>query len=111
MICIVFSLKIQFLFNNAEPHSSFGSLQDLKTGGRRFDPRGRLIYFGRGLVIVIAIGFIPLSSLSIVWTLVESSQWLGGILLGALIKRTPEYLARCTGRCDITEILWTTTYD
>ena len=36
-------------------------------------------YFFRGLMIVNATGFIPLSSLSVVSTMVmwESSQWLG----------------------------------
>ena len=62
----------------AEPHSSVGSVADLRTGGRWFDPRlGQ--YSFRGLMIVIATGFIPLSPLSVVSTMVvwESSQWLG----------------------------------
>ena len=45
----------------AKPSSSVGSVQDLRTGGRWFDPRLRPISF-RGLMIVIATGFIPLSS-------------------------------------------------
>ena len=62
----------------AEPHSSVGSIADLRTGSRWFDPRLGQCSF-RGLVIVIATGFILLSPLSIVLTLVmwESSQWLG----------------------------------
>ena len=67
------------LFKNsaAEPHSSVGSVVDLRTEGRWFDPRlGQ--YSFRGLMIVIATGFIPLSPLSVVSTIVmhESSQWL-----------------------------------
>ena len=64
--------------HNAEPHSSVGSVQDLRTRGRWFDPRlGQ--YSFRGLMIVIATVVIPLSPLSIVLTMVmwESSQWLG----------------------------------
>ena len=62
----------------AEPHSSAGSVADLRTGGRWFDPRlGQ--YSFRGLMTVIATGFFPLSPLSVVSTMVmwESSQWLG----------------------------------
>ena len=63
----------------AERHSSVGSVADLRTGGRWFNPRlGQ--YFFRGLMIVIATGFILLSPLSIVSTMVmllESSQWYG----------------------------------
>ena len=62
----------------AEPHSSVGSVVDLKIGGRWVDPRlGQ--YSFRRLMIVVATGFIPLSPLSVVSTMVmwESSQWLG----------------------------------
>ena len=39
--------------------SSVGSIQDLRTGGRWFDPRlGQ--YFCGGLMLVIATGFFPL---------------------------------------------------
>ena len=67
------------LHSLGEPHSSVGSVADLRTGGRFFDPRlGQ--YSFRGLVIVIATGFVPLSlsPLSVVSTMVmwESSQWL-----------------------------------
>ena len=48
----------------AEPHSSAGSVADLRTGGHQFDPRlGK--YSFTGLMIVIATGFIPLSPLSV----------------------------------------------
>ena len=50
----------------------------LRTGGCWFDPRLSQYSF-QGLMIVIATGFISLSLLSIVSTMViwESSQWLG----------------------------------
>ena len=62
----------------AEPHSSVGSVADLRTGGHWFDPRLDQYSF-RGLMVVIATGFIPLSLLSVVSTMVmwESSQWFG----------------------------------
>ena len=51
-------------FNIAEPHSSVGSVADLRTG-RWFDPLlGQ--YSFRGLMIVNATGFTPLSPLSAV---------------------------------------------
>ena len=59
------------------PHSSDGSIADLRTGGRWFDLLlGQ--YFFRELMIFIATGFIP-SLLFVVSTMVmwESSQWLG----------------------------------
>ena len=62
----------------AEPHSSVGSIADLTTVGGWFDPLLSQYSFG-GLMVVIATGFIPLSPLSIVSTMVmwERSQWLG----------------------------------
>ena len=62
----------------AERQSSFGSVQDLRIGSCWFDPRLGLYSF-RGLMIVMATGFIRLSPLSIVSTKVmwESNQWLG----------------------------------
>ena len=57
-----------------EPHSSAGSIADLRTGGHWFDPRlGQ--YSFRGLMIVIVAGLTPLSTLFIVSTMVmwESS--------------------------------------
>ena len=70
--------------------SSVGSVRDLRTDGRWFDPRlGQ--YSFRGLMIVIATGFILLSPLSVVSTMVmwESSQWLGIILCGVLVNPFP----------------------
>ena len=51
--------------------------RNLRTG-RWFDPRLRQYSF-RGLMRVVAKGFIPLSLLSVVLTIVmwENSQWLG----------------------------------
>ena len=62
----------------AKPHSSAGSAADLRTGGHWFDPQLGQYSFG-GLMIVIATGFIPLSPLSVVSTMVnwESSQCFG----------------------------------
>ena len=61
-----------------DPHSSVGSVADLRTGGRWFDPPLCHHSF-RGLINVIATGFSPLSPLSVVSTMVkwESSQWFG----------------------------------
>ena len=63
---------------SAEPHSSVGSVVDLRTGGRWFNPWLGQFSFLR-LMIVIATGFILLSLMSVVSTMVlwESSQWLG----------------------------------
>ena len=63
---------------SAESQSSAGSVADLRTGGGWFDPWLSRYSF-RGLMIVIVTGFIPLSLLSVVWTMVmwESGQWLG----------------------------------
>ena len=65
--------------HEAQPHSSVGSVADLRTGGRWFDPRlGQ--YSLRGLMIVIATGFIPFSPLSVVSTMVmwENSHPVAG---------------------------------
>ena len=72
-------LNSDLLFSSIpEPHSSFGGVSDLRTGGCWFDPWLGQYTFG-GLMIVIATGFIPLSPLSVLSTEVmwESSQWLG----------------------------------
>ena len=70
----------------AEPYSSVGSVADLKTEGCWFDPRlGQ--YSFRGLMLVIATGFIPLSLLSIVSTMIiwEGSQGLGKNILRSTV--------------------------
>ena len=71
-------LRITHYSTWAEPHSSVGSVADLGTGGRWFDPR-LVQYSFRGLMIVIATGFISLTPLSVVSTMLlwQSGQWLG----------------------------------
>ena len=95
-------------FQGAESHSSVGSVADLRTGGLWFD-RQLDRYSFRGLMIVIATGFIPLLSLSVVSTKVkwESTQWLGKKIVRstAKLKELHESMDKCTGRSDITEIL------
>ena len=75
---------------SAETHSSVGSVANLRTGGRRFDPRlGQ--YSFRRLVIVFATGFIPLSPLSIVsWLCGKAVSGFERILCVVLVTRTPE---------------------
>ena len=62
----LFSPRVIYLFPSNPPHSSVGSLQDLRTGGRWFNPRLGQNSF-QGLMIVIATGYIPLSLPSIVF--------------------------------------------
>ena len=74
---LLFNTRVPDFFFE-ESQSTVGSVADLRTRGRWFDPRlGR--YSFRGMMIVIATEFIPLSPLSVVSTMVtwESSQWLG----------------------------------
>ena len=69
------------------PHSSVGRVTDLRSVGRWFTPRlGK--YSFRGLMIVIDTGFVPVSPLGFVSTMV---MWDGlkGIMCGVLVKRTP----------------------
>ena len=80
-----------FSFLRAEPHSSVGSVADVRTGGHRFDPRlGQ--YSFRGLMIVIATGFIPLSPLHCPlfrqWSIRKAASGLERLLCGVLVKRT-----------------------
>ena len=93
------------MYRYAEPRSSVGSVADLGTGGLRFDPRlGR--YSFRGLMTLIATGFIPLSVCSfdsdyvgkqrVAWKEYCAEYWL---------KELQESMDRCNGRLDITEIL------
>ena len=79
-------LTNMFLFTPAEPHSSVGSIQDLRTGGRWFD--FRLDQFSFQVFMMI----IPFSLFR---------QWLCGkaasgfkrilvhVLCGVLVKRAP----------------------
>ena len=68
--------QLSALFLYVEPHSSFDSAQDLRKGGRWFNP-WLSQYSCQGLII--ATGFILFSSLSTFSTMVmwEKSQWLG----------------------------------
>ena len=70
-------LTLSFLLQ-AKPHSSVGTVADLRTGGRWLDPRLSHYSF-QELMIVVVTGFTPLSPLSIVSTMVmwENCQWLG----------------------------------
>ena len=88
----------------AEPHSSVGSIADLRTG-RWFDSMLSQYSFQR-LMIVIATGFIPLSMLSVVSTMNiwQRSQWLGKKIVYWL-KELQESMDRCTGHNNITERL------
>ena len=71
-------LSSLILIYTAQPHSSDGKVPDLRTGDCWFNPRLDQYSF-RGMMIVITTGFIPLSLLSTVSTMVmwESGQWLG----------------------------------
>ena len=83
---------------SADPHSSVDSVADLRTGGRRFDPRlGQ--YSFRGLMIVIATGFIPLSPLSVV----SNNGYLGKQPVA-----WKEYCAEYSGKHG--QVLWTPRY-
>ena len=110
--------------NQPSPIVQLVSVQDLRTGGRWYDSPAPSIFFPRiadrwfdpqlgqysfrGLLIVIATGFISLPPLSIVSTMLmwESSQWLGeNIVRITWLNILQESMDRCTGRCDITETL------
>ena len=88
----------------AEPLSSVGRVADLRTGGGWSDPRfGQ--YFFRGLMIVIATGFIFLSPLSIVSTMGKQPVAWKEYCAEYCLKKLQDSMNRCTGRRDITEIL------
>ena len=77
---------------------SVGTVAGLRTGGRWCDPRLGLYSF-QGLMIVITIGFILLSPLSVVSTMVmwESSHWLGKNMVPSTgSKELQEGMDRCT---------------
>ena len=88
-ITVVFKMEVLGLFHYgiAEPHSSVGSVADFRTGGHWFNPSLSQYSF-RGLMIIIVTGFIPLSPLSIVLTMViwEAASGLERILCGVLVK-------------------------
>ena len=96
--------------NSAKPLSSVDSVANLRTGGHWFYPRlGQ--YFFRGLMIVIATGFIPLSLLTVVSTMAmwESSQWLGKNIVQ--VKKLQESMGRCTRRHNTTKIFLKTAFN
>ena len=81
--------------------------ENLITGGHWFDHQfGQ--YFFWGLMIVIATGFIPLSPLSIVSTMViwekKPVAWKE-YCMEYRLKELQESMDKCTGRCNITEKL------
>ena len=87
-----------------EPYCSVVSVADLRTEGRWFDPwLGQ--YSFRGLMIVIATGFIPLSPLSVVSTMWEKQPVAWKEYYGEYrLKELQESMDRCTDRRDKTEI-------
>ena len=89
----------------AKPNSSVGSVADLRTGGQWLDPHlGQ--YSFRGLMKVIATGFIPFSPISVVSTKViwESLAWKE-YCAEYWLKELQESMDRSAGPHDITEIL------
>ena len=72
---------------SGKPHSSLGSIADLRTAGRWFDPRlGQ--YSSRGLIIVIATGFIPHCCLLLrQWLSGKAASSLERILCRLLVKK------------------------
>ena len=66
-----------------------------------FSKTGAGQYSFRGLMIVIATGFIPFSPPPIVSTMVKKEA----ILCGVLLKELQENMDRCTGHRYITEII------
>ena len=93
----------------SSPHSSVGSVADLRTGGRWFDPRVSQYSF-RGLMRVIATGFIPLSRCFDNGYVGKQPFGLERILYQLYwLKELQESMDRCTGRRAVTEILLKTT--
>ena len=78
--------------------SSVGSIADLRTGGRWFDTRLSQ-YFFQGLMIVIAVRYLDngyVGKQPVSWKEYCAEYWL---------KELQESMDRCTGHCNITEIL------
>ena len=87
----------------SEPYSSVGSVADLRTGGRWFDPR-RFQYSFRGLMIIIATGFIPVRSFDNGYVGKQPVVWKEYCAEYSL-KELQQSMDSSTGRRDITEIL------
>ena len=87
---IFYLVKDEFRHSDAEPHSSVGSVQDLRTGGRMFNTRAWPIFFPR---IDDSHCDRILSYLTAVHSFDngsgESSQWLERILCRVLVKKNP----------------------
>ena len=95
----------QSYFSSVKPHSSVGSIAYFSRG-RWFNPRlGQYSFWG--LMIVIATGFIPLTTVPwfdnsyvgkqpVAWKEYWAEYWL---------KELQESTDRCTGCCNVTEIL------
>ena len=92
-----------FLLLHSEPHSSVGSVADLRKGGRWFDSRFGQYSF-RVLMVVIATGFTPLSPLSVANVGKQTVAWKE-YCAEFWLKELQESMDMCTGRRDITEIL------
>ena len=106
---IYFCLNVNTL--PAKSHGSVGSVANLRIGGRWLYPQFSKHSF-QGLMIVIATGFIPLSPLFVVSTMIikESSQWLGKNIVWSIVQKNSrkafqKSMDRCIGCCEITEIL------
>ena len=85
----------------SEPHSSVGSVADLGTSGRLFDPRlmtddSHRDKIHSSLIAVRCFDNGNVGKQPVVWK----------EYCGALVKKElQESIDRCTGRCDVTEIL------
>ena len=82
------STLVIYLFLTTEPHSSVGSVHALRRGGRLFNPRLGKNSF-RGLMIVVVMGFIPLSPLPLF-----SRQWSSGKSASGLARTESEVLVK-----------------
>ena len=96
-----------FFLRFAKPHSSVGSMQDLRTGGRWFDPLAQPILF-----LNIDDSHCDRSHSSLTTVHCFDNGYYGKaacgfekILYGILVKRTPVSVDRCTGHRDIAEIM------
>ena len=96
--CLYYSMPFTNSLDHS--HSSVGSVVDLRSGGGWFDPR-LCKYSFRGLMIVIATGFIPFSLLSLVFDSgcvgkqpVAWERKLGGVLVNPFPNK-PWFLHVC----------------
>ena len=108
--CVIYPLLL--IPYRRPPNSSVAYVQDLRKGGRWFDPQNSQNSF-LGLMKVIATGSIPLSPLStIVSTMVMwESSGLEKYCAEYWLKELQENMDRCTGRRDKTGILLKTAFN